>query len=224
MRQEVYSFSCVVMIVFIVLSLASLALLNLSKDAKEDSKKVYQVICMEFSFSTVLLIVFMALATCKVRFIDFFGFSILFPLVVVGTTFYLSPSMHLKDGGPNYQMYMFCLIYATNMFYMTTDYLFTMLVRQVLGWIFLGCSIFIWKRDHQFNVAMNVITNVAIIAFAEAGTYASTRSKALLFKRVKVMSTQEKQLSNLLDSVPDKVLICTRAEEARAPKCIYSNR
>ena len=71
---------------------------------------------------------------------------------------------------------------------------------------------------------MNALTNVAIIAFCEAGNYASARSKALLFQRVKVMSTQEKQLSSLLDAVPDKVLICTRAQEARAPKSIYSNR
>ena len=103
---------------------------------------------MELSFPTALLVVFMALATCKVKLIDFFGFALMFPMVVVGVIFYLNPSMYLEDGGPNYQMYMFTLMYATNMFFMTTDYLLTLVVRQLLTWVFLSCSILVWKRDH----------------------------------------------------------------------------
>ena len=72
----------------------------------------------------------------------------MFPMVVVGVIFYLNPSMYLEDGGPNYQMYMFTLMYATNMFFMTTDYLLTLVVRQLLTWVFLSCSILVWKRDH----------------------------------------------------------------------------
>ena len=41
---------------------------------------------------------------------------------------------------------------------------------------------------------------------------------------MKVTEMHQKQMLNLLDSVPDKVLICKDSQEGLNPKCVYSNR
>ena len=58
----------------------------------------------------------------------------------------------------------------------------------------------------------------------EAIIYVNHKAKANLFMRIKVIALQEEQLKNLLDTVPDKVLIVTKTSEASVPKSIYSNK
>ena len=41
--------------------------------------------------------------------------------------------------------------------------------------------------------------------------------------RMKVLMLQQEQLKNLIDTVPDKVLIFSKTSEASAPKSLYSN-
>ena len=74
------------------------------------------------------------------------------------------------------------------------------------------------------SIPVNLCIHLFLVVVMEGSNYCSMRSKALLFLRVKVMSKQERQLSNLLDAMPDKFLISTRVQEARAPKSIYSNK
>ena len=54
--------------------------------------------------------------------------------------------------------------------------------------------------------------------------YTNHRAEAKLFLLVKVTSKQEGQLLNLLDTVPDKVLICSKMRDAHTVKGIYNNR
>ena len=54
--------------------------------------------------------------------------------------------------------------------------------------------------------------------------FVQAKSNARLFLANKVTQFQQKQLFNLLDSVPDKVLICSRNTEGMTPKATYSNR
>ena len=54
--------------------------------------------------------------------------------------------------------------------------------------------------------------------------YVQLKAQAKLFLMTKVTDYQQTQLFNLLDSVPDKVLICSRNPEELLPKATYSNR
>ena len=54
--------------------------------------------------------------------------------------------------------------------------------------------------------------------------FVQAKSNARLFLSNKVTQFQQNQLFNLLDSVPDKVLICSRNTEEMTPKATYSNR
>ncbi len=57
--------------------------------------------------------------------------------------------------------------------------------------------------------------------------YVQLKAQAKLFLMTKVTDYQQTQLFNLLDlmdSVPDKVLICSRNPEELIPKATYSNR
>ena len=58
---------------------------------------------------------------------------------------------------------------------------------------------------------------------AEFVLYTNNLSKAKLFLRLKLATLQQKQMLNLLDSVPDKVLICSQKLD-NSPVEVYSNR
>ena len=76
----------------------------------------------------------------------------------------------------------------------------------------------------MFQMVMLFGMNILLVILVEGSNYYCIRSKAQLFLRLKVTSMQERQLSHLMDSMPDKFLISTLAHEARAPKSIYSNK
>lgn len=176
------------------------------------------------SCPTIFLFMAVILAKRNPNVIDYFGLSIMLPFCVTAYAFYLIPSLHVETNGPNFQNYVFGLIYLCSCHFMCSNFLVTFIIRQVLGWSFILLSLYMWQRLFEINIAVNALFFFTLVILVEGSNYCSMRSKALLFLRVKVMSMQEKQLSNLLDAIPDKVLISTRVQEARAPKSIYSNR
>ena len=108
-------------------------------------------------------------------------------------------------------MYIFGVFYVTSCNFMSTDFLMTLIMRQVTCWAFILFNIQMWRRHHDFNIVANLLVNIVLIMLMEGGNFCNMRSKAILFLRAKKIGMQEQQLSNLLDAVPDKVLICSRA-------------
>ena len=53
--------------------------------------------------------------------------------------------------------------------------------------------------------------------------FINNKAKANLFLRMKLLTLQQKQMLDLLDSVPDKVLICSQKHD-NLPVGVYSNR
>ena len=80
----------------------------------------------------------------------------------------------------------------------------------------------------QYDSENNVYASFGLTFFFammfESVLYSNHRSKAVLFMRIKLTALQEEQLRNLLDTVPDKVVITSQPSEDRAPKSFYSNR
>ena len=58
----------------------------------------------------------------------------------------------------------------------------------------------------------------------ESIIFVTHKAKSNLFLRIKVTALQEDQMQNLLNTVPDKVLICSKASEGSMPISLYSNR
>ena len=54
------------------------------------------------------------------------------------------------------------------------------------------------------------MTITILFSIAEVTVYLNHRSKALLFLEIKQNQSQQQQLLNLMDTVPDNVLICTQ--------------
>lgn len=65
---------------------------------------------------------------------------------------------------------------------------------------------------------------IFLIFGLESIIYVNHKAKANLFLQIKVIAIQEEQLKNLLDTVPDKVLIVSKPSDAVAAKNLYSNR
>ncbi len=59
---------------------------------------------------------------------------------------------------------------------------------------------------------------------AELCFFVQAKANTKLFLALKITDFQQKQLFNLLDSVPDKVLIVSRGNENQLAKAVYTNR
>ncbi len=70
--------------------------------------------------------------------------------------------------------------------------------------------------------------NVFANSLAELVFYVQYKVQIELFIKSEIESLQQKQLYNLLDSLPDKVLICpqktTKGQESLSPKVTYLNK
>ena len=109
--------------------------------------------------------------------------------------------------------------------FMSVGYLVHMVFREVFVWsclsmIIIGRS----KFEGENNIYAGFIISLSFCILFEAVLYSNHRAKAILFMRMEVSALQEEQLRSLLDTVPDKVLITSQANEDSAPKSIYSNK
>ena len=159
-------------------------------------------------------------------FTDLLGLSILLPYVTVSFIFILTPSLKVDfEDGPTSLLQILALVYLTACHFMSTNFLLCLFTRQVCLWSCLTLYI-LTRNDDNRGSSILVFSGFCLflVVFVESANYSSMQSKALLFQRVKEMGRQEQQLSNLLDTMPDKFLITTRALEAKAPKSVYSNR
>ena len=59
---------------------------------------------------------------------------------------------------------------------------------------------------------------------AEVSLYISYKARAKLYLESQMNKQQQEQLSNLLDTVPDSVVIFSKNTEAHTAKVLYANR
>ena len=81
------------------------------------------------------------------------------------------------------------------------------------------------QDDNIFTTGDNQISTVMFIAailLVEPIFFINNMAKAKLFLRMKLATLQQKQMLNLLDSVPDKVLICSQKLD-NMPVGVYTN-
>ena len=105
------------------------------------------------------------------------------------------------------------------------DYLTHLVYRHIFIWF---CTIMMLVKSKEIGdiympIAMVLVIFLMYIITLESILYVNHRAKAKLFLQMKMISMQEQQISNLLDMVPDKVLICSKAKESSAPRALYSN-
>ena len=117
----------------------------------------------------------------------------------------------------------FALVFIVTNF-TTINWILHLLMRQLIAWVTLLFKITQRNEFDDNNIAAGIILTFLILLSFELVLYTNYHAKARLFSRIKTMSEQERHLSNLLDTLPDKVLICSQAGESRAAKSIYSNQ
>ena len=124
--------------------------------------------------------------------VDFLGFFIFLAFVVVMYVYYLTPSMQISDGGPNLSMSMFAIFYLISCQYMSSNFLRTFILRQILTWASLSLQIWMQYKEHKLQVGMIFGLTFIVVLLPEGSNYYSIRSKAQLFLRLKVTSMQER--------------------------------
>ena len=72
------------------------------------------------------------------------------------------------------------------------------------------------KQNHgeDIDLGSNVVTTVIILMILELSVYNNYKAKAQLFLRIKASEQQGEQLNEILDTVPDNVLICAKPQPA----------
>ncbi len=64
---------------------------------------------------------------------------------------------------------------------------------------------------------------ISFVLVNEVHLYISMRREMDLFIEVKLMKRQQNNLTNLLDALPDSVLVCTKSTEETRAKPVFSN-
>lgn len=99
-----------------------------------------------------------------------------------------------------------------------------LLQREVFFWSWIA-FVAIKRQDYpgEHNVSSAFAFGALLNLIFESLLYSNHHAKAILFMQIKVTAQKEEQLRLLLDTVPDKVLISTKATESRRPRSLYCN-
>ena len=117
------------------------------------------------------------------------------------------------------------------MFYFTSVGMFTVRFARdcILRCIFClaAINLVIYNQNQNtFSPSDNQISSgifIAALLLVEPIFFINNKAKAKLFLRMKLVTLQQNQMLNLLDSVPDKVLICSQKLD-NIPVGVYTNR
>ena len=102
--------------------------------------------------------------------------------------------------------------------YVNPSWLLTFVTRVIMFEAIMA-SIFLHREamDDEYNFFSGFITSNSAVIILESARYLNTKQKLKLFVRMKKSQQQEKQLAELLDAVPDCVLICSKDTQEQKP-------
>lgn len=210
--------------VFITIFLGLSSLDSKDSDSSTNQTKVMRLLMLHTGVISLTLGLAIVMSKKWACIVELFGISLMVPTAVI---IYLSYSFNLFEmdsKARNIQSNLFILLYflATNL--MSVDYIVHLALRQAFYW---ACVAVIVPGRDSLDDVVSIHEAVGIcVLFSllfESVLYTNHRAKAILFLRTNVTALQMEQLRSLLDSVPDQVLITTRATENRAPKSLYTN-
>ena len=122
------------------------------------------------------------------------------------------------------QYLIYYVIYFFTISLMGVSYLPQLITRCVL--IF-GFTVGIMTHRNRMGdvsqSAANSFFALGIILSQELALYINFKARAKLFIQNQMSQKQQEQLGELLNSVPDSVMICTKGDESRAPRPVYGN-
>ena len=98
--------------------------------------------------------------------------------------------MQLEEEGPNLVMYLGAFFYGCSCHFMSSNYLPTFVVRQIVTWTYMMMNM-VNENDKWQGVVVNAMVILSLMVMIEGANYCSMRSKALLFHRIQVISKQE---------------------------------
>ena len=158
-------------------------------------------------------------------FCDFLGPAMYVPFTVSSLTMMFTSSFNVDQGkNENFALMNICFIlYFLYIGFMNSGFLFQMLARVTVHQITL-VTLQIGRMQNDSHDNTGIFFSIFILIYAEFVFYLQLKAQAKLFLSMKVTGMQQKQMFNLLDTVPDKVLICSQAKEKSRPEAIYSNR
>ena len=116
------------------------------------------------------------------------------------------------------------VIYLSFAFFVSATYMWSFLARTVF--LIPSMTIFIVHRvkmDDEFNPVQGWLTIAFMYAMVELIQYTSMKAKAKLFYQLKRSEQQQRQMADLLDAVPDSVLICSKGSHEQHLRPIYAN-
>lgn len=226
LRDETKKKSLVVLIFFVLVTLLLCGGYIQTSDSEESSKNISKLLILHSGVITLTMGITVILSYKFPIFVEFISLSVLVPSMIIIYVSYSNDQIFDMDAtSRNVQLQTFFLIIFMVTNFMSVDYLCHLIIRQCFTW---ACMSMIIIGRSQYDGENNVYTGFGLtLIFSlmfESVLYSNHRSKAGLFMRIKLTALQEDQLRNLLDTVPDKVLITSQPSENSAPKSFYSNR
>ena len=121
------------------------------------------------------------------------------------------------------QIFSLFLCYFLSVTFMAVSYLPHLICRVFLVIAIIMLLLYRARQGDDVDVATSLVIAFGLVTIGEVNLYLNHKAKAILFVEIKVNEKQQQQLRNLLNTVPDNVLICTQSLGDVAPKSIYAN-
>ena len=101
-------------------------------------------------------------------------------------------------------------LYMVQVHFMRASYFYQMIIRVVCFLSLTPVTTILRKEagDNVNSLPESVIISIIFVTLLELTTYQTIKGQARLFLQAKVSEQEHRQMKELLDVVPDSVLIC----------------
>ena len=224
-----HSLHLLILLYFVLIILMGFDLNQRSRD----EPWLYQFVLIIQGMITFFMTIGHLITRQKLYFADFLGPCLMFSFTASIMVVNLSGIYGGLDEEMNYVQVWFCMLYyVIYLGLFNIRFLKNFIIRQAF-WIF-TMGFLVYRRrvyEQEFGdekeaepFLFRSISVFLVMLFFEVIFFVNHKDHAKLFLSMKVTEMHQQQLLNLLDSVPDKVLIVKEPQEGLNPKCIYSNR
>lgn len=115
-------------------------------------------------------------------------------------------------------------MYVITALFLSTSYFWSYVFRVSLFLLTIVSQLVVRVSiGDDFSVIAFIFTNLAYMLMIEVTIYINVKAQLKLFVLLKRSEREQMQLANLLNTMPDNVLICTKGSESQESQGIYAN-
>ena len=187
-----------------------------------DDKPIITYPMIHFLSQTLVLTICFLAASRNPKYAELYGPAVVGVALLVMEICNQTQPILKPESKQRQDLGIYVLVYLIYVGLLTTTF-WTHLFPRII-WYSMCCTSII--RAGKINIGVTVLFFLMMLIFTEFIFYVQMKSQVKLLLASKMVKYQGQQLLEMLDSVPDKVLVCNfaRDDEDLKPSPLYNNR